>query len=666
MPQGCEPCGFFVRATGIDTGGTFTDFVVREGGRVRVHKVLSTPRDPARAVLSGLRDLSVLGSSDVRVTYGSTVATNALLERRGARVCLVTTAGFEDVIEIGRQARPLLYDLEPRRALPLVARPDRLGVAERTTFDGRILEPLRSRTLRSLVARVRARHPEAIAVALLHSYVQPRHERAVGRALRSLGLPITLSHALVREHREYERTSTAVVNAYVAPVVSDHLARLAAAIPRRRLFIMQSNGGVAAPGVVAREPVRTVLSGPAGGVVGARRVAVRAGLARIMTIDMGGTSTDVALVDGAVPQRRDWTLEGMAIRVPVIDIHTVGAGGGSIARRDAGGSLQVGPESAGADPGPACYGRGTAPTVTDANLVLGRLVADRFLGGHMRLDGARAARALDGLGKRLGLGRIAAAEGTIRVANAAMARALRVISVERGHDPRAFTLVAFGGAAGLHACELAADLGMREVLIPLHPGLLSAAGMADAPLARDHVVTVRLVNPSARALAEHLEPLARRGVKELRDQGVPASRLSLRRLAQVRYLGQSHEIEVPLARDFRRAFDAEQGRLYGHADPKRPVEVVALRVSVTSREPAARTARRIPAPRPAPRAPRHALVWHGRRLRVPCYQREDLPPGTRLAGPCLLVEYSSTVLVAPGWRGLVDGDGNLRLLRRSA
>jgi N-methylhydantoinase A len=645
---------------GIDTGGTFTDFVVREGGRVRVHKVLSTPRDPAAAVLAGLATVHAAGS---RITYGSTVATNALLERRGARVCLVTTAGFEDVIEIGRQARPVLYALEPRRTPPLVTRADRVGVAERVTFDGRVQTPLTASAVRTLVRRVRARRPEAIAVAFLHAYAEPRHERAVGRALAALGVPVTLAHALVREHREYERTSTAVVNAYVAPVMSRHLARLRAALRRERLLVMQSNGGAATAAVVAREPVRTILSGPAGGVVGAARVAARVGIARVMTIDMGGTSTDVALVDVRVPHRSDWSLEGMAVRVPVIDIHTVGAGGGSIARRDAGGSLQVGPESAGADPGPACYGRGVAATVTDANLVLGRLDPARFLGGDMRLDARRAERAVDALARALRVSRVAAAEGTIRVANAAMARALRVISVERGRDPREFTLLAFGGAAGVHACELADELGMRQVLIPRHPGLLSAVGMAEAPLARDATLTVRLVDPPAGALVRRLAPLRRHGIAELRRQGVAASRVIARTLARVRYQGQSHEIAIPLGPDYRRRFDAEHARLYGHADATRPVEVVALQLELTAPEPAPPRRGRTPSPRPAPRTSSHALTWRGRRRRVPRYEREALPPGTRLRGPCLLVEYSSTVLVAPGWRGGVDAEGNLRLKR---
>lgn len=648
---------------GIDTGGTFTDFVVRDGVRSRVHKVLSTPDDPARAVLTGLAELFSDGC-DGEITYGSTVATNALLERRGARVCLVTTAGFEDVLEIGRQARPDLYALEPRVSPPLVARADRLGARERTTFDGRVLTALTDAELRRLLRRVRARRPEAIAVVLLHAYARPAHERRIGRTLAALGVPITLSHALVREHREYERTSTAVVNAYVAPVMSRHLDRLARGLPTQRLRVMQSNGGAVAPALAAREPVRTILSGPAGGIVGAAALGVRTGCARMLTIDMGGTSTDVAMIDGAIPRRADWTLDRMALRVPVIDIHTVGAGGGSIARRDAGGSLQVGPESAGADPGPACYGRGTWPTVTDANLVLGRLDASHFLGGAMRLDVARAESAVATLARRLGLSTVRTAEGIVQVVNAAMTRALRVISVERGHDPRAFTLVAFGGAAALHACQLAEQLGMTSVLVPHHPGVLSAAGMAAAPLSREYLTTVRRLDPSVAELAASAEPWRQRGVAELVADGVARRALTTRVFAQMRYAGQSHELEVPVGPDLRDRFDATHERMYGHAAPDRSVEVLALRVEVvgeaigeTRRARAVRRARRAPAGTP------HRLVWAGRRIAVPRHVRDDLAPGTRFSGPALVVEYSSTTLVPPGWRAEVDADRHLHLSR---
>ena len=666
--------------TGIDTGGTFTDIVVCDGSRLRVHKVLSTPDDPARAVLAGTNELFPHGIVG-RVTYGSTVATNALLQRRGARVCLVTTAGFEDVLEIGRQARPELYALEPRRAAPLVRRADRVGVRERVRFDGSVTVALTLRTLRDLVRRVRARRPDAIAVALLHAYATSRHERAVGAALRKLGVPISLSHALVREPREYERTSTAVINAYVTPLMARHLSRIVAASRGGRLLVMQSNGGAVAPRRAVAEPVRTVLSGPAGGVVGAASVARRAGLARVVTLDMGGTSTDVALVDGVLPRRSDWELDGMAVRVPVVDIQTVGAGGGSIARADEGGVLRVGPESAGADPGPACYGRGTEPTVTDANLVLGRLDPTSFLGGRMRLDIDRAEAAIATLARRLRTDTLAAAEGVVRVANAAMVRALRVISVERGYDPRQFTLLAFGGAAGVHACELAAELGIRTVLVPRHPGLLSAFGMADAPVARDHVATVRRMDPSPRELAERFDALAVRARAELRADGVAPTRLLAFRFVRVRYAGQSHEIEVPFARDYRRRFDVAHARLYGHAAPARPAEVLTLRLTLSEREraacaldapPARRSVDAPPARRsvdaPAARrsvrpVSRYVPVWRGRRIHVPRFDRDALTPGTTQRGPALLLEYSSTIFVPTGWIAAVDAHANLRITR---
>jgi N-methylhydantoinase A/oxoprolinase/acetone carboxylase beta subunit len=648
---------------GIDTGGTFTDFVVRDGRTVRVHKVLSTPDDPARAVLTGLAELFP-SAWDGEITYGSTVATNALLERRGARVCLVTTAGFEDVLEIGRQARPLLYALEPSVPAALVGRADRIGVRERTTFDGRVATSLVDAELRRLVRRVRARRPEAIAVMLLHSYANPVHERRIGRALEALDVPLTLSHELVREHREYERTSTCVVNAYVAPLMSRHLARLTRGLPRRRLRVMQSNGGAVSAGIAAREPVRTILSGPAGGAVGAVRLAKRLGIENVLTFDMGGTSTDVALIAGELPRRNDCLIDGMPLRVPVIDIHTVGAGGGSIARRDAGGSLQVGPESAGADPGPACYGRGTVATVTDANLVLGRLDAGHFLGGGMPLHRDRAEAAVDRLARQLRLSRLAAAEGIVRVVNAAMIRAFRVISVERGHDPRAFTLMAFGGAAPLHACALATELGMRRVLVPAHPGVLSAAGMAGAPRSRDYAVTVRRVNPSPRELARLAVPWQRRGIAALVREGVSRRAIVSRVLAVVRYVGQAHELEVPLGRDLRSWFDAAHARAYGHADPIRAVEVLALRIEIVASDVGKRARRARLAARRAPVGGRHRVVWQGRRLEVAHHERDGLAPGTRLVGPLLVVEYSSTTFVPPGWRGVVDAERHMHLERR--
>src|SRR5438309_3795431 len=502
---------------GIDTGGTFTDVVALAGGRIRVAKIRSTPEDPSRAVGEGLRALGVAPRS-ARLHYGTTVATNALLQRRGARVVLVTTAGFEDVIEIGRQVRPSLYALEPRRPPPLVPRARRLGVAERVLADGRVERSLERRAIVHLVKAVLRHRPEAVAVSLLHSYAAPRHERLLARAFAARGVHLTLSHRLVREHREYERTATVVVNAYVGPLMTRHLGTLARAAAGG-LQVMQSSGGLVGARTAATEPVRTILSGPAAGVVGAAAAARLARVGRIVTLDMGGTSTDVSLVDGPLAYRTEATIDGLPVRVPALDIHTVGAGGGSLARLDAGGALRVGPESAGADPGPACYGRGSAPTVTDANLVLGRLVETEFLGGAMRLDRARAERAIAPLARRLGRSVEATADGIVRVANAAMERALRVITVERGHDPRLFTLVAFGGAGALHAAELAAALGIRRVYVPRQPGLLSAWGVLAAEGVRDYGRTLRVVAPGG-VLERGFRALARAAERDLRREGV--------------------------------------------------------------------------------------------------------------------------------------------------
>ena len=644
---------------GVDTGGTFTDLVALVGGRILVAKLRSTPDDPARAVRDGLRALAI-GRRTACLQYGTTVATNALLERRGARVVLVTTAGFEDVIEIGRQVRPSLYALEPRRPPPLVPRARRLGVAERMLADGRVERPLDRRAVARLVEAVLRRRPEAVAVSLLHSYAAPRHERLIGRALAASGVHLTLSHRLVREHREYERTATVVVNAYVGPVMTRHLGTLARAVPGR-LRVMQSSGGLVSVRTAGAEPVRTILSGPAGGVVGATAAARRAGLGPIVTLDMGGTSTDVSLVEGPLAYRTETSIDGLPVRVPALDIHTVGAGGGSLARLDRGGALRVGPESAGADPGPACYGRGTHPTVTDANLVLGRLVETEFLGGALRVDRGRAVAAIAPLARRLGRSVEEAAAGIVRVATATMERAVRVITIERGQDPRDFTLVAFGGAGGAHAAELAAELGLARVYVPRHPGLLSAWGVLGAETIRDFTVTLRAREPPDAAVGGHFRRLERAVVGELRREAL--ARPVLERALDVRYAGQAYEVQVPYGRGWRAAFHRRHAALFGHADVRRPLEVVALRVRARGGavrppdDPLPRRARR-----PAPIASR-PVVFAGRSWPTPVYRRADLPVGWRVRGPLIVCEYSATTVVPPGWRLHVDRTAGLVLGR---
>src|SRR2546427_2666625 len=478
----------------IDTGGTFTDCVWAEGGVLKTLKVFSTPDDPSRAIVQALGKIGV--GSGFTLLHGTTVGTNALLQRKGARVALITTCGSEDVIEIGRQARPRLYDFFFERVPPLVSRELRFGVEERISAGGQVLELPSAEDLTLLREDVRRAQPEAIAISLLFSFANPKNEEAVAAVVAELGKPLSISNKILPEFREYERTSTVVVNAYLQPLMQSYLEKIGeragalgsgSAKKKPRIFVMQSSGGITALEAAAREPVRNVLSGPAGGLVGAAAVAARSGFPRVLSFDMGGTSTDGALVEGEARPGSQAEVAGFPVGVPMLDIHTVGAGGGSLARFDAGGALRVGPESAGADPGPICYGRGVLPTVTDANLILGRLRADRFLGGEFKLDLERTRRlTAEWLRKQsspLTLEHFAA--GVLQVVNANMERALRVVSIERGYDPREFALVAFGGAGGLHACELAEALSIPTVILPAHPGALSALGILASASVKD-------------------------------------------------------------------------------------------------------------------------------------------------------------------------------------
>jgi len=643
---------------GIDTGGTFTDLVAIVGREIRVHKVLSTPADRADAVIHGLREML----EDVppeSVTYSSTVATNSLLEKKGARVAIFTNAGFEDLIEIGRQNRDDLYALAPSRSEPLVGRTMRFGVAERTLFDGAVLKSLRAGDLariRRLAARSAA---DSFAICLLHSYANPAGEESIARALAPLKRPLSVSHRILAEYREYERFSTAVVNAYVAPRMSAHLKHLETRLKGARLRVMQSNGSAIGTELACAEPVRTILSGPAAGVIGASSLARAFGTDRFITFDMGGTSTDVSLFDRRAKIRTLSHPDGYAVRTPVIDIHTVGAGGGSIARVDAGGSLRVGPDSAGADPGPACYGPGESCTVTDADLVAGRLVAANFLGGRMKLYPDRAERAVKRLAHQMKTAPLAATRGVIRVVNANMERAIRVITVERGFDPRDFALLAFGGAGPMHACELALDLGIRRIVMPRNPGLLCAWGAAHAPLGREFSLTVRATNPGYRDLIARASGLIRRARAELSAEGAQATRHEL--WADMRYRGQSYELEIALTPDFIAEFHATHRRTFGHSSPDAAVEVVNVRIRAVAGESVAkprRVARRLRKPTSVVSA---RVLVDNRERTVPIYDRDSLGAGARLRGPIVIVELSSTAYVSPEFSLRVDDFGNLQL-----
>jgi len=608
----------------IDTGGTFTDCVYVADGRLRVLKLPSTPANPARAVLEAVGQIASGKAAEIR--HGTTVGTNALLERKGARVAFVTTAGFEDTIAIGRQARPKLYDLFFTKEPPLAPDEMRFGVAERVASDGSVLRVVDEAELRALVGAIRGKGPESIAISLLFSFANPANEQAVAAALRELGVPVSVSHEVLPEFREYERGSTVLINAYLAPKMQMYLEQLDGGVRAQgsQLHVMQSSGGIIPAGVAAREPVRTILSGPAGGVVGALAVARAAGFPRILTFDMGGTSTDVALVEMETGLRTtsEFQIMGMPVAVPMLDIHTVGAGGGSIASFDRGGALKVGPESAGAEPGPICYGRGERPTVTDANLLLGRLDAAGFLGGAMKLDEARTREYFERAKGALASAE-AFAEGVVRVADSHMEKALRKISVEQGRDPRDFVLLSFGGAGPLHACALARALAIPKVLVPMHPGALSAYGILVSDVVRDYSRTVML-KPGDPAIARHVAELAAND-----REGVGVSS------ADLRYAGQGYELNVPWSSGFVEDFHRLHEQRYGYADRKRPVEVVNVRVRKIV------TTERVEAQREAlgEGDGKRAMVDEG------MYERSRLRAGDRFAGPAVIVEYSATTYV---------------------
>lgn len=654
---------------GVDTGGTFTDVVVEDGGAIRCFKVLSTPADPSAAVLEALDRLRGSETEGARfVVHGSTVATNALLEGRTARAALLTTEGFEDVLEIGRQARPSLYDLEARGHPPLVPRDLRFGVPERVLASGDVRTPLhRDAVLAAAAAAARA-GAESIAVCFLHSYLRPDHEREAGRLLRtSFSGPVTLSSEIVAEYREYERCSTATVNAAVSPIVGAYVSRLERSIGSRSLRIMGSNGGAISAARASAEAVRTVLSGPAAGVVGAHRLAAAGGLSRIISLDMGGTSTDVSLVPGEIVATGETTLAGHPIRIPVIDIHSVGAGGGSIAWLDAGGALKVGPRSAGADPGPACYGRGGPATVTDANLVLGRIVAERFLDGRMKLDEAAAGRAVGALASAAGLGFEETAAGILDVANVTMARAIRHVSLFRGHDPADFVLCAFGGAGGLHAADLAAAAGIPEAMIPPGPGVLSAWGLvaSDVVVSRSATLLVPAASLSGGALERAFAPLVAAAMDDLEGEkaalagGGPEA---VERIVEARYRGQSHEVPVPAGGDWVDAFHEAHRRRYGFERRDEAVIAVTLRAVVrlpVVRPPSPTSGAADPGGAPSLRKVWDAGAWREARI----VERSSLRVGDAVEGPAVIAEPGATTYVPGGARASAAADGSLRLVR---
>jgi len=471
---------------GVDTGGTFTDFVLYDGENYKVHKISSTPDDHSTAICDGIDYFNEVSFQYLTLIHGTTVATNTLLERKGAKVLLLTTKGFEDVIEIGRQNRGKLYDLFWTRKPALVPRQDRIGISERVNSKGMVLKELDGDEVRTLMQSSNFEEFEAVAVCFINSYTNPVNEIKVQNILSSLNIPVSISYEVIPEFREYERTSTTVANSYLIPKVRGYMNSLNEKLKGAGIYVMQSNGGVITPEQAANEPVKVIASGPAGGVVGAYKIARHIGIDKVITYDMGGTSTDLSVCDGELKFTTEAVVDDIPIKTPMMDILTIGSGGGSIAYTDSGGALKVGPESAGADPGPACYGKGKYPTVTDANLMLGRIQSENFLGGRMKIDPNLSENSIKILNKSFAIDPLKLAEMIIKVANSNMERAIKVISVEKGYDPREFSLISFGGAGGLHACELARNIGLKRVIFPVNPGVLSALGMLFADSFKDY------------------------------------------------------------------------------------------------------------------------------------------------------------------------------------
>jgi N-methylhydantoinase A len=677
---------------GVDVGGTFTDLVLHdvETNRLEFAKTPSTPENQAKGVANGIKELvDRLDISPEAINFfihGTTVATNTLIERKGAKTALVVTKGFRDVLQIGRQDRPHLYDFRQQKPDPLVPRQLRFEVDERVLYTGEVLTPLADAEVDALIARLRAAKVDAVAVCLLHSYAHPVHEQAIGKALRAKmpELQVSLSYDIVPEFKEYERMSTTAINAYVAPVMERYLRELQRSTARvglgSGLHIMQSNGGTMGADAAVERPVHTILSGPAAGVIGSVALANQAGEKNSISVDMGGTSFDISLCyQGEVRRTQDSEIERLPVKVPMVDIHTLGAGGGSIAWVDPGGAMRVGPQSAGAEPGPACYGLGgTEPTVTDANVVLGRLSPEGFLGGKLRLDVERARQVIsERLAVPLGMTIEEAADGIIRVVNAGMIKGIRVVSVAKGYDPREFALVTFGGAGPVHASELAAELDIPRVLVPIAPGVTSALGLLMSDLRDDFVRTVlrSSENVEPTELSSRYEEMEAEALEQMRKEGLGQESVTLMRMADVRYLGQGFELEVLVGTGeitteeldgIYERFHESHRRLYGYDQRDSQMEIVNLRLTAIAPMPQPKLeAASLDGAQDPPEAvkARRTVYFKNTAAETPIYDRTKLSSGDAISGPAIIEQLDSTTVVWPDQTAKVDAYGNLLLER---
>ncbi len=652
---------------GIDTGGTFTDFFLQTENGIQIYKTPSTPDDPARAIVAGLNHFFKKIPAELEIIHGTTVGTNAFLERKGAKTVLITTAGFEDVLLIGRQNRPKLYDFYVERPAPITSRSLITGVKERMRYDGSVKTPLGKTIGKRLRAFCRQKNAESVAVCLLHSYANDSHEQKIKNALSTLRIPITLSSEILPEFREYERLSTTLINAYLAPIISSYINRLISHLGEVQLFIQQSNGGILPATNIADRSVYTLLSGPAGGVHGANQLAEAMDLEKIITFDMGGTSTDVSLRDKVPSLTRDYMIDGYPIRIQFFDIHTVGAGGGSLVSIDPGGLLKVGPESAGADPGPICYGKGEQLTVTDANLYLGRLLPDRFLGGEMKLETAGVAIHMTALADKLDLDARITALGIIQIVNAGMAKAIRSVSVERGHDPKDFTLFCFGGASGLHCCELALELGIKTIVVPARAGILSAQGMVFSDPALDYMHALFLSGKDIKKviLDKEFSKLTKKGFAEIdklfkQNETDKSKNLQIEQFLNLRYKGQSYELCVPYEDNFKELFHQAHEFAFGYRIDDAPLELVSIQCTMRMTKQKMDLPKSMAIGKGAPVAETTTKIdFQDSTIKVPVFARTAILPGQQVTGPALVVDDYTTILITQEFHLRVDSLLNL-------
>lgn len=653
---------------GVDTGGTFTDFVISIGGKIAIRKIPSTPENPSIAILKGIKELLNSFPPPI-VIHGTTVATNSLLERKGGRIALITTRGFEDILFIGRQTRRRLYSLRGETRVPLLNRQLCFGIEERTSASGKVEKKVILAGLRKVIEKIIKSKAETVAVSLINSYADSSNEKIVSRELKKKKIMVSVSSEILPEHREYERTATTAVNAYLMPVISRYLKDLMKKMRRAELRIMQSNEGYISPAKAKSEPIRTAFSGPAGGVVGAFHLARAAGFQNIITFDMGGTSTDVSLIESEIRRTNESLIGDFPIRIPIIDIHSIGAGGGSIAHLDRGGSLRVGPQSAGADPGPACYGRGSFPTVTDANLVLGRLVPEFFLGGRMKIFTEKSREALENLAGKIKKTALETAVGIVEIANASMEKAIRVISIERGFDPRNFALFSFGGAGGMHAADIASHLKIPKVIVPKNAGVLSAFGLLLTDSVKDYSRSIlKAVEKTSREeLEKHFEELREKSLKGMQGEGFRKDEVRIYPFLDLRYLGQSYEITIPYkvestsGSSFVADFHQAHRKLYSYHHEQRPVEIVNIRVKAVGAGKKIRL-KRLPLKGKNPErafVKKQSIHHNGKTYQAAVFNKSLLVPGNRLSGPALIVDSESTTFLPPSYGLGVDGFLNL-------